>query len=101
MEGRAPLFMSITASYLAFYYYEKQLTFQKTVSLSTDKRAFWRCSTSLETNDFDKVGANGQPAKMRVKFTSPAFCKCTSFTASVALPVLILPFSSYMDGNLI
>lgn len=32
-EGGAPLFVSITASYLAFYYYEKQLTFQETVSL--------------------------------------------------------------------
>lgn len=33
VRGRAPLFMSITAWTLPFYYYEKQLTFQKPVSL--------------------------------------------------------------------
>lgn len=34
-EGRAPRFMSITALNLAFYYDQKQLTFHKTVSLTT------------------------------------------------------------------
>lgn len=39
--GRAPLFMSITASNLAFYYNEKQLTFQKTVSLKHRQKSIW------------------------------------------------------------
>lgn len=39
VEGEQPLFMSITVSRLAFYYYEKQLTFQETVSLTRRQKS--------------------------------------------------------------